>query len=244
MIEVNLIPDVKQELLKAQKARRFVIAISIFVGVGMVAVVGILASYTFGVQSIQSANLDNNIEEQSKKIKEVEDLSKVLTIQNQLSKISDIHANKNINSRVFQMLYAINPTENNAVKYTTVTYNTTDDNREMRIEGQTSNFPALEIFRKTVENANVRWIAEGEGEKYTPLVVTKVNIPETSYGIDTSDAIVLRFVMTFEYAKELLLPSSNNASISILRSENVTNVTDSYEGVPRSLFVDKAKDAN
>ena len=37
MIEINLIPDVKKELLKANKTRNFVVTISIFVGVGALA---------------------------------------------------------------------------------------------------------------------------------------------------------------------------------------------------------------
>jgi len=242
MIEVNLIPDVKQELLKAQKARRLVITISIIVGLSMLGVVAILAFYTFGAQTIYMASLDTSIKEKTDKLKKVEDLSKVLTIQNQLTKISDMHSNKNINSRIFNLLNVINPPAPNAVQYTSITYYTTDDKRDIRIEGQTSGFPALETFRKTIENANVKWITE-EGESGVPLA-TSISISETSYGIDTSGNTVLRFSISFNYAKELLLPSSTNATVQITGSGAIVNVTDSYQGIPKSLFVNRAADAN
>lgn len=235
MIEVNLIPDVKQELLKAQRDRKLVISISILVGIAMLSVVAVLATYTFGVQTVYSSVQDANIASESKKLNEVEDLSKILTIQNQLTKISSIHDNKQMNSRIFDMIYKINPPAPSNVQYSSVTYSV--ENREMRIEGQTSTFPALETFRKTIENANVRWM-DDNGEQLSKLA-DKISISETSYGVDTSGVTVLRFIITFECAEELFSPLSKNASVSIL---GAGNVTDSYTGIPRSIFVDKASD--
>jgi hypothetical protein len=45
--------------------------------------------------------------------------------------------------------------------------------------------------------------------------------------------------MTFTYAPELFSPASTN--VSVLISTN-GNATDSYLGVPKSIFVDRAKD--
>jgi hypothetical protein len=43
MIEINLVPDVKQELLNAQRVRNGVISIAIVTGIGSLAAVAILA---------------------------------------------------------------------------------------------------------------------------------------------------------------------------------------------------------
>ena len=53
MIEINLIPDVKQELLRAQKGRAVVISASIFASVIAVGVVALLLVYIFGVQGVR-----------------------------------------------------------------------------------------------------------------------------------------------------------------------------------------------
>ena len=55
MIEINLIPDVKQELLRAQKGRAVVISASIFASVIAVGVVALLLVYIFGVQGVRKA---------------------------------------------------------------------------------------------------------------------------------------------------------------------------------------------
>ena len=235
MIEVNLIPDVKQELLKAQRARKFVISISALVGVVMLSVVAILAVYTYVVQTVYSNTQDSNIANESEKLNKVEELSKILTIQNQLTKVSTMHENKQINSRIFDMLAKINPPAPSSVQYTSVTY--TVEKQEMRLEGQTYDFPALETFRKTIENANVRWMTD-DGEQLVKLA-DNISITETSYGVDASGTTVLRYIITFKCAEQLFSPSSKNASVSIL---GAGNVTDSYNGIPRSLFVDKASD--
>ena len=60
MIEINLIPDVKKELLKANKTRNFVVTISIFVGVGALALVAVLG-LILGGQNITIGELNKSI---------------------------------------------------------------------------------------------------------------------------------------------------------------------------------------
>ena len=91
MIEINLIPDVKQELIRAERVRSVVISVSIVVGLAAMAIVAILAVYVFGVQAVRSGLDDQAIKDGGAKLAKVEDLSKILTIQNQLNKISALN---------------------------------------------------------------------------------------------------------------------------------------------------------
>ena len=75
MIEINLVPDVKQELLRAQRTRTAVITISIISGLAAIGIVVLLLVYVFGVQAVRSGLADNAIKEQSEKLASVEDLS-------------------------------------------------------------------------------------------------------------------------------------------------------------------------
>src|SRR5690606_19889176 len=94
MIEINLIPDVKQELVRAQRVRATVIGGAILAGIISLAAVVVLSVYIFGVQSVRSAASDAAITDGSEQLAKVEDLSKILTIQNQLTMISDLNDNK------------------------------------------------------------------------------------------------------------------------------------------------------
>ncbi|MBC7868857.1 hypothetical protein H7X69_01595 [Candidatus Saccharibacteria bacterium] len=236
MIEINLIPAVKQELIKVQRVRAAVISASILIGLVAIAVVTLLAVYVFAVQTVRSVVADEAIKKGSQQLADVEDLSKTLTIQNQLTKISTMHDEKKIDSRIFDVLLAIIPPVPNDVQISDLAVDSTAG--IITMQGQAANsYAAAEVFRKTIEGAKVKYTSD-TGEQQIALA-TNVSTGDTSYGEDASGAKVLRFTLSFTYAKELFAPSSKNATVIIATQGNVT---DSYLGVPKSIFVDRAAD--
>jgi len=237
MIEINLIPDVKRELIKAQRIRSTVIAGSILVGTISIAVVTMLAIYVFTVQTVRSSLADTAIKQGSDKLTSVEDLSKTLTIQNQLTKINDLNDGKKIDSRIFDLLRAIIPPSPNDVQISNLTVDS--DAGLITIEGQASNsYAAVEVFRKTIEGAQIKF-TDASGVQQAITLASSVSTSNTSYGEDSSGEKVLRFTISFVYTEELFSPISKNLSIVISTSGNAT---DSYLGVPKSLFTSRAQD--
>mgnify|MGYP001584056236 FL=1 len=59
MIELNLVPDVKQEFIRAKRIRNVVISTVILVGIVSIGVVVLLALYLFGVQTVRSNLADS-----------------------------------------------------------------------------------------------------------------------------------------------------------------------------------------
>lgn len=237
MIEINLIPAVKQELIKIQRIRAMVISFSILIGLAAVAVVTLLAIYVFAVQTVRGAVADAAITEGGQKLADVADLSKTLTIQNQLTKISGEHDDKKIDSRIFDVLLAIIPPAPNDIQISDLAIDSTTGTITM--QGQAANsYAAAEVFRKTIEGATVEYMNDAGAQKVA-LASNVSTGADTSYGEDASGAKVLRFTMSFTYANELFAPSSKNAKVVIATQGNVT---DSYLGVPKSIFVDRASD--
>lgn len=237
MIEINLIPDVKQELIRAQRMRARVIAGSIFVGVASIVVVTLLSLYVFTVQTVRNVLADNAIKQGSDKLASVTDLSKTLTIQNQLTKISALNSSKNIDSRIFDVLNAIIPPVPNDVQISDLSIDS--DAGIVTIDGQAPNsYAAVEVFKKTIEGAVMKY-TDSSGASREVTLASNISISNTSYGEDTTGARVLRFTLSFINASELFSPASKNISIVIMVNGNVT---DSYIGVPKSIFVDRAKD--
>lgn len=235
MIEINLVPNVKQELIQAERVRSRVIAGAIVVGIVSVAIVGVLAFYVFGVQTARGYLADTSITDKSKTLAEVPDLSKTLTIQNQLTKISALNSDKKINSRVFDMLAAIIPPAPNNVQISDMTIDSTTNTITMN--GQAANsYAAVELFKKTIDGARVKYTGS---DTNGIALASDISTSNTSYGEDSSGAKVLRFTISFTYAKELFAPSSKNVSIILLTHGNVT---DSYLGVPKIIFSDRATD--
>ncbi|MDN5275301.1 MAG: hypothetical protein JWP06_1202 [Candidatus Saccharibacteria bacterium] len=236
MIEINLVPDVKQELIKAQRVRASVISIAIVVGIAAVGVVVMLAVWVFAVQAARGLISDNTIKNESQKLSNVQDISNTLTIQNQLSLLSAMHDNKNIDSRLFDILTTINPSAPNNIAITNVSLDSSTTT--IKLEAQAVNgYPALDVFKKTI-NATTFEYSDGSSKKSVKLA-TGMSDSDRSYGEDASGAKVLRFTLTFTYPAELFSKSSQNATIV---APERTNVTDSFLGVPQSLFTQKASD--
>ena len=236
MIEINLVPDVKQELIKAQRVRASVISMSILVGMIAVGVVVILAIWVFAVQAARGVLSDNTIKSESEKLAKVEDVSNTLTIQNQLSKLTSMHDEKSIDSRIFDILTTINPPAPNNVSITNLSLDSAD--KTIEIEAQAINgYPALDVFKKTINATTFQFTQDGQ--KQSVPLASDMSDTDRSYGEDASGAKVLRFTLTFTYPDELFAKTAQGATIV---APTRTNVTDSFLGVPQSLFTQKATD--
>ncbi len=248
MIEINLIPDVKQELLKAQRARAIVISSSIFASIVAASVVALLLAYIFGFQGVRGLYLDEQTKTKGGELAKVEDLSKILTIQNQLKSIDELNGKKNMSSRVFDMTAAITPQGANSVSFTQISVGAagaeeaaidptveTTAGGKVNLDGQTSGYDSMEVFKKTIENTLIEYTQDGE-TKTIPLA-ENISTTDISYGKDAEGNKVLRFTLSFEYPPELFSPKSEQ--LKFKRDVN-GNVTDSYLGIPR--FTERAAD--
>lgn len=177
MIEINLVPDVKQELLKAQAQRNIVISVAILLSIVAGAIVVLAAGYVYGVQEqFQIKGSTKTIEDQYNDLRKTKDLDKLLTIQSQLKEVSKLNADKHVTSRLYDMLNAVVPTGANEVKISSLSIssaNAQDSNSEqdtsatesaggngtvVTIEGQTrGSYASLEIFEKTIAAAVIEY---------------------------------------------------------------------------------------
>jgi hypothetical protein len=188
------------------------------------------------VQTVRDAVADDSIKKGSAQLASVEDLSKILTIQNQLTKISALNDDKKINSRVFDLLQAIIPPAPNDVKISSLIIDATAGT--VTFEGQTPTYPSLETFKKTIAAANVRY-KDADDKQVDTVLASDLSISNVSYGEDATGAKVLRFTVGFKYATELFSPLVAVPTIVLI---NGGNVTDSYVGIPKSIFTDRATD--
>ncbi len=238
MIEVNLIPDVKQELLKARRVRNMVVSAAVVVGAAAIGVVVLLALYVFGGQWAQNAYFDGKIADEQKKIQAISGASDLLTIQNQLEVLPQLHDSKHISSRLFSVLTTINPSAPNNINISKVTISAEDGT--VAIEGQSSNgFRALETFQKTIQATKLEFMQEGSTDPITSPLATDLTTSDTSFGEDASGRRTLRFTITFTFSEELFARSSQQLSIV---GPTKKNVTDSFVGIPDGLFTNRASD--
>lgn len=237
MIEINLVPDIKQEFLRSQRLRAKVISTSIIACLAAGGVVTLLAMY-MGTQAIRNALADTDINTQyNKLVTDNKDLAKVVTIQNQLTIVSSLNDKKIISSRAFDLLAAINPKAPNNVKMSVITVDPTKNT--LTIEGSADEgFNAADAFKKTILNTTVAYTKDTKTS--TIPLSGAVTVSNTSFGEDATGKKVLRFKLSFTYPKELL--SNESTNVSVESPTGKIDVTDSHTGVPESLFAQQAAD--
>lgn len=238
MIQINLVPDVKQEMLRAQRMRNVAISLSIVVGIiaiGVVAALGIILGAQTAVQKIEESQIDSGY----KKLSSISDLDSALTVQNQLSTITSQGSKRTIDSRLLDILAAINPPAPNDVKLSKVTLDPSQDT--ITLEGSSAGgYPATDVFRKTILNTTVTATQQGSTSSQDMPLTSDVTLQDTSYGEDATGGKVVRFTIVFTYPSGLLDNSMSNVRISTPTSR--VDVTDSKTRIPDSMFSQAAKD--
>lgn len=152
--EINLVPEVKMQMIKAQKVRNLVLFICIVVSSAAVGVVVILFGIKSG-QDIAMHNQDSRLELMSKKLNGYDEFEDLVTIQDQLGRYSDILKKRAVVSRVFGALGVMLPQGSDEVKMSEL--RVTVSSNTINMEGQADakvapliDYRVLESFKKSV----------------------------------------------------------------------------------------------
>ncbi len=155
--EINLVPDVKGEMIKALKLRNFIFFLCIVVASASLAVILVFASITGGQQAIADGKI-NTINELSTKIKSYGDLSDFLTIKDQLGNLTSIYENKKLLSRSFGVLSALLPTGADTITISELTVNLEEVEPVFSFEAQANagkepfiDYNVLDSFKKSMD---------------------------------------------------------------------------------------------
>jgi len=180
MISLNLLPDVKKDLLRVRRERNLVVSISVVV-VGASIGVLLLLSGTLGVLVATKALMENSIKNDEQTIKQAQkkkQLDKYITIQNQLKQIGKLKSDQQVYSRLMDYLTQLNPAAPNNVQISSAkieapagssgstssssSSSASADGITMTIEGKTTNFSALDVYKNTLSKAQLSYEVEEE----------------------------------------------------------------------------------
>ncbi len=152
--EINLVPDVKLQMIKAQKLRNLVLYVCILVSAVSIGVVLVLFGIKGG-QDIAMANQDGKLKTLSSKLMGYGELGDLVTIQAQLNKLSEIQGNKRVLSRVFGAMNVMLPQGGDSVQLSDLRVDFSANT--IRMEGQADarvapliDYRVLESFKKGV----------------------------------------------------------------------------------------------
>ena len=152
--EINLVPDIKNEMIKTLKLRNFIFFLCIIVAAGSITMALIFGSIAGG-QSIALSNRDETLKLASTKVNGYDDLNDFLTIQNQLEQLSNISDNKRVLSRTFNILSSLIPVGSDTIKISELNINL--DNNTWNFDAQANagsdniDYRVLNAFEKSME---------------------------------------------------------------------------------------------
>jgi hypothetical protein len=118
MIELNLLPDIKLEYIKAQRTRRLVLSISLLASAVAITLLVLLLGVN-GLQKKHLSDLNNDIKNDSSTLQREPNINQILTIQNQLESFSALHSAKPAVTRLFSYLDQVTPAAVDINNFTT-----------------------------------------------------------------------------------------------------------------------------
>lgn len=214
MIQLNLLPDLKKEFIKAQKNKSLVISLSILVTLGALGLSALLFVYVNFAQQVQVGILTQDINKKADELSKVKDINKYLTIQNQLSSIGQLHSEKGIYSRLFDFFNVINPSAPNNVNLTGAQLVTTD--KSIMFNGTTATFESLNVFVDTLKNVQVTYKAPNSDETTKENMFEQVFVQNSGLG-RSNDKQVVAFTVRAVYKE---------AAFSAVNTEVLAEVPD------------------
>lgn len=152
--EINLVPDVKRQMLKAMRFRNIFLFVCIVVVSTAFGVMAVLGTVWEG-QNIAMMGQDARMKAMSDKLNNYGSLSEFLTIQTQLKDIDEINQNKKVLSRIFSILSVILPEGPDTISLSELSMDLTESTLTFDAQADAKVSPyidyrVLESFRKSV----------------------------------------------------------------------------------------------
>lgn len=109
MVQFNLLPDVKLQYIKSRRTQHLVTFIATITGAAAVGVLVMSMFVVYFAQKQHIAALSKDIKKYTTEIKNVDDIERMLTVQNQLNTLTSLHENKPVTSRLFGYIQQTTP---------------------------------------------------------------------------------------------------------------------------------------
>ncbi|MBQ3470698.1 hypothetical protein IJH23_03285 [Candidatus Saccharibacteria bacterium] len=155
--EINLVPDIKGEMIKTLKLRNFILFLCIIVAAASVGIVAILGAVVGG-QQLAVDGKKSTVEALSAKVKTYSDLTDFLTIKDQLGNIQNIADNKKVLSRTFGILTALLPKGADTITISELSVNLSDQEPSFTFDAQANagsepyiDYNVLDSFKKSMQ---------------------------------------------------------------------------------------------
>lgn len=173
MIQINLLPDVKRDYLRAQQTKHMVMVVAVLVTLAAAGLSILLLAYVQVVQPRHLKNVQSDIDTGISELKNTEDAVKIVTTQGVLEQIPKLQDKKLITSELFGYLNSFTPRD---VSYSEVSLNL--ETNTITLSGQTTTLERANVLANNLKSAKFMYKTSDSEQTKTPFS----NIVFTSLG--------------------------------------------------------------
>jgi hypothetical protein len=218
MIEINLLPAVKQDFIRAKRLKRIITSVSILITIVALGLLGVAGVVVYAIQPAAGLLIDQGINQDKEKLDKDKNLTRNLTIQNQLSSITELHEQKGDFTNVFEYLKALNPASPNNLTISKLQID--PSTTTINVEASAADFSKLAIIKDTFEAAVFSYSKPKDGEEgYDKVkdekVFSDVEVTDPSLSNDSDGKSVVSFKMTLTYNPLLFDWTLKNIIVSV-----------------------------
>lgn len=227
MIQLNLLPEIKREYLRARRMQARVISLAILASIIAGGLVALMVFYVYAVQGIYSATLSGSIKEKADKLAAVKDIDKYATVQNQLASLSELHNKKIAVARLFDIMTQLNPQAPNNVRISALDFD--HATTTITMDGTTDTFTGLETFRDTLKNAELTYMTAGTAEAVKEPLFTPGSVTIVSQGLgQVADGgkKVVSFKFSMLYNPKTFARDANSVSVLVPQKDTTQSRQD------------------
>lgn len=241
MIQLNLLPDVKLEYVKAEKRKRVVITLSFLTSAAFLTIFIFLLVFVRFAQKTHINALTDDISSNTQQLTQNEDLNKVLTVQNQLNSLPGLHDDKVVSSRLFDYLTQLTP--NNAtisdvdidfLENTLVITGNANNLGTVNKFADTLKFTEYRLNDQTAEEAQANQTTDQElPNAFSDVVLSNFSLV-TASGANTNKGATFELTFTFDPQIFSTIETTNKTPIELI----VPNIISTRSEVekPSNLF--------
>lgn len=175
MTQFNLLPDVKLQYIRSQRLKQTVVVAAVITGAVslFVLIVMFLVVNVFQKKYIHDMNSD--IKNSISQLNQIPDLDKILTVQNQLNSLPNLHNTKPVVSRLSTYLSQVVPAQVDISNL-----NIDFDQHTMIITGTANSLVTVNTFLDTLKFTTYTVGGSGSNNAFPSVVLTSFSTDDTA----------------------------------------------------------------
>ena len=224
--QFNLLPDAKLTAVKSDRSRNLIVSVAVIASIVSAALFLLTLTTASVLQKKQLSDADKEIAVETAKLQGISGLDKIITVQNQLGTLVDLHKNKHISSRIFTYLPEVTPTQ---VSLSRLSIDFKSNS--LQIDGTAASQKSVNIFIDTLKFTTYTINPEDSPKSAFPSVV------ESSFSIGaTSVSYSLNVTFDPVLFSNANIDSSGRSKAPLLQVPKLTTTRSVSEDPANLLF--------